>query len=49
MFLMSFDRKVCLSEPRLNSVSLEAKAVVLETQGCRGFKKVRIDGMRCFE
>lgn len=41
MFLMSLDRKVCLSEPRLNSVSLEAKAVVLETQGSHGFKKIQ--------
>lgn len=30
MLFMSLDRKVCLSEPRLNSVSLVANAVVLK-------------------
>lgn len=29
MLFISLDRKVCLSEPRLNSVSLVANAVVL--------------------
>lgn len=32
MLLMSLDRKVCLSEPRLNSVSLVANAVVLKNK-----------------
>lgn len=40
MFLISLDRKVCLSEPRLNSVSLVAKVVVLETHSRRGQKRV---------
>lgn len=30
MLFISLDKKVCLSEPRLNSVSLVASAVVLE-------------------
>lgn len=32
MLFISLDRKVCLSEPKLNSVNLVAKAVVLETR-----------------
>lgn len=32
MLFISLDRKVCLSEPKLNSVSLAAKAVVLKAQ-----------------
>ncbi|TNN56873.1 hypothetical protein EYF80_032863 [Liparis tanakae] len=31
MLLMSLDRNVCLSEPRLNSFSFVANAVVLKT------------------
>lgn len=30
MLFISLDRKVCLSEPKLNSVNLVAKTVVLE-------------------
>lgn len=30
MLFISLDKKVCLSEPKLNSVNLVAKAVVLE-------------------
>lgn len=32
MLLISLDRKVCLSEPKLNSVNLAAKAVVLKNK-----------------
>lgn len=32
MLFISLDRKVCLSEPKLNSVSLAAKAVVLKAE-----------------
>lgn len=32
MLFISLDKKVCLSEPKLNSVNLVAKAVVLENR-----------------